>query len=97
MSIHNFIPRCYLLRATVIVLFCSRLRIGFSPNSSELGKCTTIEASVPLQPGTLPDDHPSFYTYPRDHEKFDKYVEQLESDGLVKKELARGVARLPSS
>ena len=62
---------------------CAKYRSIFSLSSSELGKCTIMEADFPLQPGTTPVDRNPYRANPRVQEVIDKCVNQMEKDGII--------------
>lgn len=66
-------------------VLCARYRATFSLDSSELDKCTTMEVSFPVQPGTVPVPLPPYKTHPRAQEVIHKWVDQLETDSSIEK------------
>ena len=62
---------------------CSKYRNVFSLSNRELGFCTTMEASIPLQPGTVPIDRTPYRAHPHAQEIIDRCVRELEEDGIV--------------
>lgn len=55
----------------------------FSLNSRELGTCTTIQITLPLQPGTVPIDRPPCRVIPHTQEIIDKCFKVFEDDCIV--------------
>ena len=62
-----------------------KVSLWFSLSPKELGKCTIAKAKFPLQEQAKPVDHHPYRTNPREQEVVDKYVESMESDGIIEK------------
>ena len=73
---------------TQLLDLCTRYRSVFSLNQGELGKCTITEAEFPLQKNTKPVDRHPYRTNPRAQKVIDKYVDDMESAGIIETKLS---------
>ena len=70
---------------TQLLDLCAQYRSVFSLTQEELGRCTIAEAEFPLQKNTKPVDRHPYRTNPKAQEVIDKYVENMDSVGIVEK------------
>ena len=62
---------------------CAKYRPVFSLNRSELGKCTTHEATFPLPPNTKPVSRRPYRANPRAEAVINKCVKDMLTDGII--------------
>ena len=62
---------------------CAKYRPVFSLNSSELGKCTTAEATFPMPPNTKPVSRRPYRANPRAEAVINKCVKDMLSGGII--------------
>ena len=76
-------------QTTQLLDLCTQYRSVFSLNQDELGKCTIAEAEFPLQKNTKRVDRHPYRTNPRAQEVIDKCVRDMESTGIIEKNLSK--------